>query len=145
MRDYYKWCVELLNNWKQKNVENIVNLFDENVEYYETPTEQINTIKEIRKMWEEIEEEQKETQSDKSSLEKEIYCKNNKNKMKKYSADVVKPWSKWTEEDYNLFKKKFDENIKIPENLSSLSRWLKLFVQVVQKRSWFYRMDVAWI
>ena len=47
MRDYYKWCVELLNNWKQKNVENIVNLFDENVEYYETPTEQINTIKEI--------------------------------------------------------------------------------------------------
>ena len=57
MRDYYKWCVELLNNWKQKNVENIVNLFDENVEYYETPTEQINTIKEIRKMWEEIEEQ----------------------------------------------------------------------------------------
>jgi len=100
---------------------------------------------ENKKMWEEIEEEQKETQSDKSSLVKEIYCKNNKNKMKKYSADVVKPWSKWTEEDYNLFKKKFDENIKIPENLSSLSRWLKLFVQVVQKRSWSYRMDVAWI
>ena len=21
MRDYYKWCVELLNNWKQKNVD----------------------------------------------------------------------------------------------------------------------------
>ena len=41
MRDYYKWCVELLNNWKQKNVENIVNLFNENVEYYETPTEKI--------------------------------------------------------------------------------------------------------
>ena len=32
-----------------KNVENIVDLFDENVEYYETPTEKINTIKEIRK------------------------------------------------------------------------------------------------
>lgn len=41
MRDYYKWCVELLNNGKQKNVENIVNLFNENVEYYETPTEKI--------------------------------------------------------------------------------------------------------
>ena len=70
MRDYYKWCVELLNNWKQKNVENIVNLFDENVEYYETPTEQINTIKEIRKMWEEIEEQNT------SDIEFNILCKN---------------------------------------------------------------------
>ena len=70
MRDYYKWCVELLNNWKQKNVENIVTLFDENVEYYETPTEQINTIKEIRKMWEEIEEQNT------SDIEFNILCKN---------------------------------------------------------------------
>ena len=54
----------------QKNVENIVNLFDENVEYYETPTEQINTIKEIRKMWEEIEEQNT------SDIEFNILCKN---------------------------------------------------------------------
>ena len=32
MRDYYKWCVELLDNWKQKNVDNIVNLFEEKVD-----------------------------------------------------------------------------------------------------------------
>ena len=70
MKDYYKWCVELLNNWKQKNVENIVNLFVENVEYYETPTEEINTIKEVRKMWEEIEEQ------DTSDIEFNILCKN---------------------------------------------------------------------
>lgn len=70
MRDYYKWCVELLNNWKQKNVKNIVNLFDENVEYYETPTEKINTIKEIRKMWKEIEEQ------DTSDIEFNILCEN---------------------------------------------------------------------
>ena len=70
MRDYYKWCVELLNNWKQKNVENIVNLFNENVEYYETPTEKINTIKEIRKMWEEIEEQNT------SDIEFNILCEN---------------------------------------------------------------------
>lgn len=55
MRDYYKWCLELQENWKQKNVDDIVNLFDEKVEYYETPTQKINTIKEIRRMWEEIE------------------------------------------------------------------------------------------
>ena len=56
MKGYYKWCKRLLNNWKQKNVEHIVNLFDENVEYYETPAEKINTINEISKMWEEIKE-----------------------------------------------------------------------------------------
>ena len=39
MQKYYEWCIELLNNWKSKNIENIVNLFDEQVEYYETPKE----------------------------------------------------------------------------------------------------------
>lgn len=41
-----------------------------NVEYYETPTEEINTIKEVRKMWEEIEEQ------DTSDIEFNILCKN---------------------------------------------------------------------
>ena len=70
MRDYYKWCEELLNNWKQKNIENIVNLFDEKVEYYKTPTEKISNIKEIRKMWEEIEEQNT------SDIEFYILCEN---------------------------------------------------------------------
>ncbi len=72
MRDYYKWCVELLNNWKQKKLENIVNLFDEKVEYFEIPTEKINTIKEIRKIWEEIEEQNT------SDIEFNILCENDK-------------------------------------------------------------------
>ena len=71
MKGYYKWCKRLLNNWKQKNVEHIVNLFDENVEYYETPAEKINTINEISKMWEEIKEQNT------SKLEFDIICKNN--------------------------------------------------------------------
>lgn len=71
MRDYYKWCVELRNNWKQKNVDSIINLFDEKVEYYETPQEKIDTIKEIRKMWEEIKNQNT------SDIEFNILCQNN--------------------------------------------------------------------
>lgn len=71
MQKYYEWCIELLNNWKSKNIENIVNLFDEQVEYYETPKEKINTIKEIEKMWEEINEQKT------NNIEFNILCQNN--------------------------------------------------------------------
>lgn len=71
MQKYYEWCIELLNNWKSKNIENIVNLFDEQVEYYETPKEKINTIKEIEKMWEEIKEQKT------NNIEFNILCQNN--------------------------------------------------------------------
>ena len=71
MQKYYEWCIELLNNWKSKNIENIVNLFDEQVEYYETPKEKINTIKEIEKMGEEIKEQKT------NNIEFNILCQNN--------------------------------------------------------------------
>lgn len=70
MQKYYEWCIELLNNWKSKNIENIVNLFDEKVEYYETPKEKINTIKEIEKMWKEIKEQNT------NNIEFNILCQN---------------------------------------------------------------------
>lgn len=54
MKNYYNWCMELKDNWKQKNIDNIVELFDKDVEYYETPTMKINNI---RKMWDEIKEQ----------------------------------------------------------------------------------------
>ena len=54
--DYNKWCEELLDNWRQENIDEILNLFDKNVEYYETPVLQIDN-KNIRKIWEEIKEQ----------------------------------------------------------------------------------------
>ena len=55
MDNYYNWCLKLKENWQLKDVEQIMKLFDEKVKYYETPTLKINTIQEIKQMWEEIE------------------------------------------------------------------------------------------
>ena len=55
MDNYYNWCLNLKENWKAKNVQRVMELFDQKVEYYETPTTKINTMQEIQQMWEEIE------------------------------------------------------------------------------------------
>lgn len=49
-----KWCNDLKQFWEHKEIDSIVNLFDENVIYYETPKLKINSISDIQQMWEEI-------------------------------------------------------------------------------------------
>ena len=39
-----KWCEDLKSFWEQKDIDNIISLFDENVIYYETPKEKVNSI-----------------------------------------------------------------------------------------------------
>lgn len=53
MKDYFKWCTELKENWQEKHVEKIIELFDKDVEYYETPKVKVDT-KNIQPIWEEI-------------------------------------------------------------------------------------------
>ena len=70
MRDYYNWCLKLKENWKSKNIEQMIELFDEKVEYYETPTMKIDNMQEIKEMWEEIESQNTD------NIEFNIICQN---------------------------------------------------------------------
>lgn len=65
-----KWCNDLRRFWEHKEIENIVSLFDENVIYYEMPKEKVNSIRDIRQMWEEIKEQNTD------NIELDILCIN---------------------------------------------------------------------
>ena len=71
MTNLEKWCNELLIFWKNKDIDNIINLFDENVEYYETPNMKLKDIDEVKSMWQEIKNQNT------SNIELKILCKEN--------------------------------------------------------------------
>ena len=70
MRAYYNWCLKLIENWNSKDVDKIMELFNEDIEYYETPTMKINTIQERKEMWKEIESQNTD------NIEFNIICQN---------------------------------------------------------------------
>jgi hypothetical protein len=51
------WLKSFEMNWKSKNTDSIVNLFDKNVIYYETPSQRLNSLQEIKKEWDLIKEQ----------------------------------------------------------------------------------------
>lgn len=53
------WLKLFEKNWKAKNIDGVVNLFDENVIYYESPELKLNSLDEIRKEWESTKEQNK--------------------------------------------------------------------------------------
>ena len=52
--DINQWLENFKQNWKQKNVDKVLELFSPEVEYHETPTRKLETRQEIREEWEGI-------------------------------------------------------------------------------------------
>lgn len=53
------WLRLFEKNWKAKDVDRIVSLFDKNVVYYESPELKLISLDEIRKEWESIKDQDK--------------------------------------------------------------------------------------
>lgn len=56
--DINQWLENFKRNWKQKNVDKVLELFSPEVEYHETPTRKLETREEIREEWEGIREQE---------------------------------------------------------------------------------------
>lgn len=54
MNNLEKWCEDLKKYWESKDIDNIINLFDENVIYYESPNEKLNSFEDVKNVWKEI-------------------------------------------------------------------------------------------
>ena len=71
MTNLEKWCNDLLIFWKNKDIDNIINLFDPSVEYYEIPNMKLKDIDEVRSMWQEIKNQNT------SNIELKVLCQEN--------------------------------------------------------------------
>lgn len=52
MINFDKWCNDLKEYWLKKDINSIIELFDNQVEYYETPFQKIDNIETV---WKDIE------------------------------------------------------------------------------------------
>ena len=52
-----EWINKFKQNWKNKNIEEVLNLFTEDVDYYETPTQKLEP-EELRKEWETVKQQE---------------------------------------------------------------------------------------
>lgn len=67
--DIENWLEDFERNWEKKDIESVLELFTEDVDYYETPFEKLDNKKELREEWRSI-----KNQSD-IELETEIFSK----------------------------------------------------------------------
>jgi len=53
--DINKWLEEFKENWQNHNISKILELFDKNVIYFETPFQKLKDFNELSKAWESVE------------------------------------------------------------------------------------------
>lgn len=71
MNRFEDWCNNLKKYWQEKKIEKIIDLFDENVIYYESPKIKVNSIAEVKEQWQDIKEQNT------SNIEFKILCTEN--------------------------------------------------------------------
>ncbi|MDO8260320.1 MAG: hypothetical protein Q7T50_02335 [Candidatus Magasanikbacteria bacterium] len=54
MNNINKWLEQFTSAWKNHNIDNVLSLFTQNVEYWETPFIKIRNLTSLRKEWEYI-------------------------------------------------------------------------------------------
>jgi ketosteroid isomerase-like protein len=57
MEDIEAWLQEFKKNWKERNVDEVLDLFTEDVDYWETPSEKLGP-EELREEWESVKEQE---------------------------------------------------------------------------------------
>jgi hypothetical protein len=67
--DINKWLNEFKRSWIKKDIKAVLNLFSDNVEYYETPNHKLKGKIEIGKIWNGIKSQ------DNIKLDLEVFCK----------------------------------------------------------------------
>ena len=71
MNNVVKWCENLRDYWINKDIDNILNLFDKDVIYYEAPNEKLDSFDEISIAWNDIESQNT------NDIKMKILCKEN--------------------------------------------------------------------
>lgn len=51
MQNIDKWLKQFTSAWKTYDIDKVLNLFTENVEYWENPFKKLSSLDEVRKEW----------------------------------------------------------------------------------------------
>lgn len=54
----YNWLDDFEQAWESKDVDRVMNLFADDVDYYETPFQEFSSREELRREWETVREQQ---------------------------------------------------------------------------------------